>query len=131
MESLNLGARARRTFLRPDMIAAAVDLYAGDDAEPEFYITVESSYTGDAGDLKRATDHARIVRAVTGLNAYAVVAAVVLDDEMDPETRSRLYDDVDKFVDAHDESASLWHRLDSADLRPPEPRWGRGFQRYL
>ena len=122
VESLNLGPRARRTFLRPDMIAAVVDLYAGDDAEPAFYIVVESSYTGDVGDIERATNHARIIRGVTGLNAYAVAAAVTLDDEMDATMRNRLYDDVNEFVDAHDESAALWHRLDSADLRPPEPR---------
>ena len=34
VESLNIVPRARRTFLRPDMIAAVVDLYAGDDAKP-------------------------------------------------------------------------------------------------
>ena len=59
---------------------------------------------------------------MTSLNAYAVVAAVTLDDGMDSSEWNRLYDDVNEFVDAHDESAALWYRLNSADLRPPEPR---------
>ncbi len=122
IESLNLRPRARRTFLRPDMIVAVMDLYAGDDAEPEFYIVVESSYTGDEEDINRATDHARIVRSVTGMDAYAVVAAVTLDDKMDAGTQNRLYDDVSQFVEVHDDNAAFWHRLNSADLRPLEPR---------
>ena len=121
IESLNLRPRAKRTFLRPDMVVAVVDLYADNDAAPEFYVAAGSSYTGQEEDINRATDHARITRAVTGLDAYAVVAAVTLDDKMDAETWGRLYDDVDRFVEARDENAAFWYRLDSADLRPPEP----------
>ena len=95
---------------------------ADDDAEPAFYIVVEASYTGEAEDIDRATDHAKIVHAVTGLDAYPIVAAVRLDDKMAPETRSRLYDDVQQFVAANDADTAFWYRLGSADLRPAEPR---------
>ena len=122
IESLNLRPRARRTFLRPDLIAAVVDLYADNDENPEFYIVVESSYTGEEEDVQRATDHAKIVHAVTGMDTYPVVAAVVLDDRMDADIRSRLYDDAEELVKADDQNAALWYRLDSADLRPSEPR---------
>ena len=122
VEALNLRDRAWETFLEPDIVAAVHDLMADDDAEPAFYIVVEASYTGEAEDIDKAIDHAKIVHAVTGLDAYPIVAAVRLDDKMEPETRSRLYDDVQKFVAANDADAAFWYRLGSADLRPAELR---------
>ena len=122
VEALNLRDRAWETFLEPDIVAAVHDLMADDDAEPAFYIVVEASYTGEAEDIDKAIDHAKIVHAVTGLDAYPIVAAVRLDDKMEPEMRSRLYDDVQKFVAANDADAAFWYRLGSADLRPAEPR---------
>ena len=122
VEALDLRPRAWDTFLTPDDIAGVRDLQAENDAEPAFYIVVEASYTGEAEDIDRATDHAKIVHAVTSLDAYPIVAAVRLDDKMEPEMRSRLYDDVQKFVAANDADAAFWYRLGSADLRPTEPR---------
>ena len=122
VEALNLRDRAWETFLEPDIVAAVHDLMADDDAEPAFYIVVEASYTGEAEDIDKAIDHAKIVHAVTGLDAYPIVAAVRLDDKMEPETRSRLYDDVQEFVAVNDADAAFWYRLGSADLRPDEPR---------
>ena len=122
VEALNLRDRAWETFLEPDIVAAVHDLMAENDAEPAFYIVVEASYTGEAEDIDKAIDHAKIVHAVTGLDAYPIVAAVRLDDKMEPEMRSRLYDDVQKFVAANDADAAFWFRLGSADLRPAEPR---------
>ena len=122
VEAIGLRPRAWRTFLRPDIIAWVKDLYADSDADAEFYIAVEASYTADVEDTLKVTDHAKILRAATGLDAYPVVAAVRLDDEITPEMGSRLYDDVERFVEANDADAALWYRLDSADLRPSEPR---------
>ena len=122
LEALGLRPRAWRTFLRPDIIAWVKDLYADDDADPEFYIAVEASYTSEAEDILKVTDHAKILRAATGLDAYPVVAAVMLDDELAPEMESRLYYHVERFIEDNDEDAALWYRLDSADLRPSEPR---------
>ena len=122
VEAIGLRSRAWRTFLQPDVITWVRDLFADDDADPEFYIAVEASYTADAEDILKVTDHAKILRAATGLDAYPVVAAVMLDDKLDPEMESRLYYDVELFIEANDADAALWYRLDSADLRPSEPR---------
>lgn len=121
IEALDLRPRAWRTFLRPDIITGVRDLFAADDSAPAYYIAVEASYTGEERDIIRATDHAKILRAVTGAQAYPVVALVELDDKMSQEMLDRLYDDVERFVDANDEDAALLYWLDSADLRPPEP----------
>ena len=121
VEALDLRPRAWRTFLRPDIIAEVRDLFAADDSTPAYYITVEASYTGDEEDIRRVTDHAKILRAVTGAQAYPVVTLVELDDKMSQEMLNRLYDDIEQFVEADDEDAALLYWLDSADLRPPEP----------
>lgn len=121
VESLQLRNRAWRTFLAPDLIAEVHALGSAPDSTPEFYIAVEASYTGEKEDIQRATDHAKIVRAVTGLPAYPVVVSVELDDQMDAQTQSRLYEDIEKFFEANDENSAFWYGLDSADLRPEEP----------
>ena len=100
VESLNLRDRALDTFLVPDDIAAVRGHRTRNDADPVFYIVVEASYTGEQEDIEKATDHAKIVHAVTGAIAYPVVAAVQVDDEMDEETRNRLYEDVNEFIAA-------------------------------
>ena len=122
VESLQLRDRAWRTFLAPDLIAEVRALGSAPDSEPEFYIAVEASYTGEKEDLDRATDHAKIVSAVTGLRAYPVVVSVELDDQMDAQTRSRLYEDIERFFEANDDNSAFLYGLDSADLRPEEPR---------
>ena len=122
VESLQLRDRAWRTFLAPDLIAEVRALGSAPDSTPEFYIAVEASYTGEKEDIERATDHAKIVRAVTGLQAYPVVVSVELDDQMDTQTQSRLYGDIERFFEANDEDSAFWYGLDSADLRPEEPR---------
>ena len=64
VEALDLRPRAWDTFLTPDDIAGVRDLQAENDAEPAFYIVVEASYTGEAEDIDKAIDHAKIVHAV-------------------------------------------------------------------
>ena len=59
--------------------------------------------------------------AITGLDTYAVVAAVALDDRMGTEARDRLYGDVEKFINESDYNVAFWYRLNTADLRPAEP----------
>ena len=119
--SLNLaGEGALRSFRRPDLIAGVKHLAAEEDAEPEYYIAMEASYTIEEKDLVRATDNARIIRHVTGRPAYPVVAGVQLKDGLDEEMRQRIYDNVEQFIQAGEPEAAYWHRLDSEDLKPNE-----------
>ena len=111
VQSLNLRDRAWGTFLTPDNIAAVLELQAANDSAPAFYIVVEASYTGQEEDLQRAVDHAKIVRAVTERDAYPVVAVVILDDRMNSDTRGRLYENPEQFVNANDPNSALWFRL--------------------
>ena len=122
LRSLGLEAGALRYFRRPDIVAEVKDMAADQDAAPSYYITAEASYTVEKRDIVRATDNAKIVREITGLAAYPVVAGVELDDQMSAEMQMRLYDDIEQFIEANDANAAFWYRLDSADLRPPEPR---------
>ena len=122
IESLGLRDRAWRTFPGADLVAEVRDLQARPDSTPAYYIALEASYTVEKEDILKSTDHARIIRAVTGVDTYAVVAGVNLDDEMDAETLSRVHSAAERFIETDDPETAFWHRLHSADLRPSEPR---------
>ena len=121
LRSLGLDPGALRAFRRPDIVAEVKDLATEQVAAPSYYITVEASYTVGKRDVVRTTDNAKIVREITGLVTYPVVAGVELDDRMGADTHGRLYDDLDRFIEANDADAAFWYRLESADLRPSEP----------
>ena len=110
-------------FIRPDIVAAIIDV-TDEEATPAFYMAVEASYSAERKDIDKATDNAKIVQTITGLKAYPVVAAVKLHRRLegDDETRSRLYEDVDDFIEADNPDAAFWYKVDSDDTRPPEPR---------
>lgn len=122
IESLNLRDRAWRTFPRADLVVEVRDLQASLDSTPAYYIALEASYTVEKEDILKSTDHARIIKAVTGVDTYAVVAGVNMDDEMDDETLGRVHTEAGRFIEADDPETVFWHRLHSADLRPSEPR---------
>ena len=103
-------------FRRPDYIALVSEMRSG-RMEPAFYLAVESSYSVREKDIDKATDNAKILRAVTGLAAYPVVAGVRLHDSRSYQARARLYDAVDEYVAAGDAEAALWYRMD------PESDW--------
>lgn len=120
--SLNLRQDgALRKFERPDIIAV-VFYTPANQRVPACYIAVEASYSGEEKDIDKATDNAKILRAITGLEAYPVVAAVRLHRLMSDAARGRLHEDVDDYLAAGDTDAAFWYKLDSADLRPPHPR---------
>lgn len=87
-------------------------------AETQFYIVVEASYTGEMYDLKRATDHAKLLRVTTGLEAYAIVAGVRLDERL----QSAVWFDAEDFVKAANGDSALWYKLPKAEMDPLEPR---------
>ena len=115
VEELGLRDRAWRTFENADVIAAVTER---NSVEPRFYISIEASYTGDMEDVLRATDHAKILRRSTGLDAYAVVTSVRLT----PGIEGSVFYDVSEFLDANDEDVPLWYRLGESEPDLPPPR---------
>ena len=115
VEELGLRDRAWRTFENADVIAAVTER---NSVEPRFYISIEASYTGDMEDVLRATDHAKILRRSTGLEAYAVVTSVRLT----PGIEGSVFYDVTEFLDANDEDVPLWYRLGESEPDLPPPR---------
>ena len=103
---------ALRKFRRPYLVALVSEMRS-DRMEPAFYLAVESSYSAEEKDIDKATDNAKILRAVTERQAYPVVAAARLHPRMSDEARARLYEDVDRYVAAGDGDTALWYRLDS------------------
>ena len=114
VEALRLRDRAWLTFPKSDIIAEVSDRR---NAAPGFYIAIEASYTGDAEDFLRATDHAKILRHVTGQDAYAVVAGV----RKGPSIESGVLDDIEEFVAANDQDTAFWYQLEENELEPPDP----------
>ena len=112
--ALNLRDRAWQTFDVPDLIA---EVTARRSSTPGFFIVVEASYTGDMEDLLRATDHAKILRSATGLDAYPIVAGV----RIGPSIRDKVFEDVTHFIRINDEDTALWYQISEAHMEPPDP----------
>ena len=112
--ALRLRDRAWLTFPMADVIAEVTERR---NSEPGFYIAVEASYTGGIEDFLRATDHAKILRRITGQHAYAVVAGV----RKDPSVGSGVLDDIEEFVAEDDEDTAFWHQLEEDELEPSDP----------
>ena len=112
--ALNLRDRAWQTFDVPDLIA---EVTARRSSTPGFYIAIEASYTGDMEDLLRATDHAKILRSATGLDAYPIVAGV----RIGPSIRDKVFEDVTHFIHINDEDTALWYQISEAHMEPPDP----------
>ena len=115
LDALNLRDRAWITFQFPDIIVEATELRNG--AAPHFCLAIEASYTGGSEDLLRATDHAKILRAATGLEAYAVVASV----RVGPSIENIVFHDIDDFIRANDQDTALLYQLEERELEPLDP----------
>ncbi len=116
LAGLDLRAPLGDTFLRPDFIAEVTDLVYAD--QPRYYIAAEASFTAHDRDIERATDHAKIIRCATGLNAYAVIAAVRLDPHIDSDL---VLEDAEEYLNANNENTALWYPLPETDLEPLDP----------
>ena len=104
------------SFLRPDLVAEVTDLL--DAEQPRYYITVEASFTAHDRDVSRATDHAKIIRCATGLDAYAVVAAVRLDPHINSD---RISEGIEEYLNANSKDTALWYPIVEDDLEPADP----------
>ena len=111
VESLDLRERAWRTFLGADIVVGVRDLQASLDTTPAYYVALEASYTVGKEDILKSADHARIIRAVTGVDTYAAVSGLYMADEMDAETLGRVHTEAEPFIEADDPEAVFWHRL--------------------
>ena len=111
IESLGLRERVWRTFEGAGLVLEVRELGAGLDSTPAYYVALEASYTVEKEDTLKSADHAGIVRAVTGVQTYAVVAGVALGDGIDVETLGRVHTDLERFVEAGDPEAVFWHRV--------------------
>ena len=114
IDRLRLPESVWESFLVGDIIAKVVGRRS---AAPPFFIAVEASYTGEPDDVRRAANHAKILRGVSDLNAYAVVASVRLH----AEAESMLYRDADELEASMDEGAALWFPIEERHLEPPDP----------
>ena len=114
IDALQLPESVWETFLAGDIIAKVVGRRS---AAPPFFIAVEASYTGEPDDVRRAADHAKLLRGTSDLEAYAIVASVRLH----PEAEGLLYRDADALAESADDNAVLWYPLEERHLEPPDP----------
>lgn len=112
VDALRLRERAWETFFVPDLVAVVSEVRRRD--EPLYYIAVEASCTGGIEDAQRATDHARILRLTTGMDAYAIVAAV----REGPDIEGAVFRDAAQFVASDDEDAVFLYQLTEEELEP-------------
>ncbi len=113
-EELGISQNVGLTFARGDIISEVTERR---NDERKFYLAVEASFTGQPHDVQRAIEHAKVLRAVTGLDAYAVVAGV----RVAPSIRNSVIYDAAEFVESRDENAALWYQIKEEDLDPLDP----------
>ena len=113
-EELGVSENIGLTFRAGDIIAEITERRSD---ERKFYLAVEASYTGQSRDVKRATDHAKLLRSVTGADAYAVVAGI----RAAPNIQNSIIYDAGEFVESQDENTVLWYQIKEEDLDPLDP----------
>ena len=79
IDALGTGGKIWQTFGACDIIVEASQRRSRDTI---FYIAIEASYMVNADDVIRASDHAKILRGVTGHEAFAVVSGVEVNPEI-------------------------------------------------
>ena len=115
LDTLGLSEETLDSFPMADLVIEVKDRRG---SGPGFYIAVEASFTADGRDVTRAAERARILGCATGLDAYAVVAAVRLAPSVD----NLIFEDVERFMEANDGNAAFWYPLVKDDLEPPDPQ---------
>ena len=113
VEALGFHDTSWDTFRVADVMVEVTELRG---SKPAFYVTAEASFTGDCEDVRRAAEHAKMLRRATGQDAYAVVAAV----RIAPSAQGMVFDDISRFVQSQNEDAAFWYQFDERDLEPPD-----------
>ncbi|MCY4654944.1 MAG: hypothetical protein OXC95_17490, partial [Dehalococcoidia bacterium] len=114
LDKLGLSDEALNSFPVADLV---VEVTERRSSRPGFYIVVEASYTVTGSDVTRASERARILQCATGLDAYAVVAAVRLA----PNIQDIVEGNIERYLEAGDEDGVFWFPIVEEDLEPPDP----------
>ena len=113
---MNLRPHASARFQSADLVALAEKQQNRVGATGSFYLVIEASYTVNSRDVEKVLEHARIVRAATGIDTYAVVSGV----RVAPAVAGRVVDDALEYVNSEDEGVVFWYRLTQV-LEPDDP----------
>ena len=114
---LDLSDAQWQSFISPDVIIRVEALFVKDTETAPFYLSVQSSYTVDDDDVRRAVEHAGVLRALTGRRAYAVVSGTRLLERM----RNQPTENAREVVGDDALTTALWFQLPDSSIEPPEP----------
>lgn len=117
IQRLNLSEAQWQSFISPDVIIRVEALFPKDPETAQFYLSVQSSYTVDDDDVRRAVEHAGILRALTGRRAYAVVSGTQLLERV----RNQPTENAREVVGDDALATALWFQLPDSSIDPPEP----------
>ena len=118
IELLDTEGNISETFPEGDLIARA---YYRRSEDTIFYIAVEASYNINADDVIRASDHAKILREVTGHEAFAIVSGVEVSSQIGNTYRQRIIEDLTEYLESDREDVVFWFQLADRSLEPPSP----------
>ena len=118
IDLLNTEGNIWKTFPTGDIIAEASHRRSRDTI---FYIAVEASYTVNADDVVRASDHAKILRGVTGHEAFAIVSGIGVNPEIGDTYRQRIIYDLTEYMESKQDNVVFWFQLADRSLEPPPP----------
>ena len=118
IELLDTEGNISETFPEGDLIVRANYRRSGDTI---FYIAVEASYTINADDVIRASDHAKTLRKATGHEAFSVVSGVRVNPRIGNSYRLRIIEDLSEYLESDREDLVFWFQLADRSLEPPSP----------
>ena len=118
IDALGTEGKIWQTFGACDIIVEASQRRSRDTI---FYIAIEASYMVNADDVIRASDHAKILRGVTGHEAFAVVSGVEVNPEIGEAYRQRIISDLTEFMESEQDDVVYWFNLADGILEPPPP----------
>lgn len=118
IDLLDTEGNISKSFPSGDIIAEASYRRSGDAI---FYIAVEASYTVNADDVIRASDHAKILRKVTGHEAFAIVSGIEVNSKIGNVYRLRIIEDLTEYMESEREDLVFWFQLADRNLEPPPP----------
>lgn len=118
IDLLDTEGNISKTFPTDDIIAEISHRRSRDTI---FYIAVEASYTVNAEDVIRASDHAKILREATGHEAFAIVSGVDVNPRIGDEYRERIIYDIAEYMESKQDDVVFWFQIADSSLEPSPP----------